>query len=380
MPEQILILIDGDPHLDPRVRRQIEALSGAYDIAVASSSLHAGGGYRSLELWRPAPLPLHRKPQRLAHLVRRRFDRFYWHPIREEAALRLQDVARRSAVILANELPTLLLGLKLSEQGPKLMFDAHEFYPGEWTSLRWRSIWGPYVDWLCAYGLPRAHCVTTVSRGVADAYEQRYGIKCELVRNIPPYQSLHPGEGDGSKIRLVHHGAALPAREIERMITAMDFLDERYELELMLVADPANARYVEKLRRMADGRYRVRFRPPVAMNELCAALHGYDLGIYLLPPRGLNSRYALPNKLFEFIQARLGVVVSPNPDMVSLVSTYDVGQIARDFTAEGFAEAVAAIDRSDIQRYKDNAHRAARELCAEREAEILLHNVAKLVA
>ena len=44
---------------------------------------------------------------------------------------------------------------------------------------------------------------------------------------------------------MIHHGAASPPREIERMIAAMRHLDERFELDFLLV--PGSKDYISQL-------------------------------------------------------------------------------------------------------------------------------------
>jgi hypothetical protein len=153
------------------------------------------------------------------------------------------------------------------------------------------------------------------------------------------------------------------------MIEAMRHLDERFTLDFVLV--PSVPRYLEQLKSAAGADRRIRFLPPVAMQELPRFLNGYDAGIYLLPPNNFNNRFSLPNKFFEFVQARLAIVVGPSPEMAAQVRRHDMGVVAEDFTPAAFARAVSGLDRPRIAHYTVQAHLAARELCFERAAESL---------
>jgi glycosyltransferase involved in cell wall biosynthesis len=162
---------------------------------------------------------------------------------------------------------------------------------------------------------------------------------------------------------MVHHGAGFRSRRLEVMIRAVRRLPARFTLDLLLVG--ADHAYLEALRREAAGDPRVRFLPPVPMRALPRFLHAYDVGLSLLPPISFNNVHALPNKFFEFVQARLAVVIGPSPEMAALTARHDLGVIAGDFTVDGLVAALASLDRARIERYKRAAHAAARELSAD---------------
>jgi len=98
-----------------------------------------------------------------------------------------------------------------------------------------------------------------------------------------------------------------------------------------------------------------------------------------LPPANFNYRHALPNKFFEFVQGRLAVAIGPSPEMARLVRQYDCGIIADDFSPRAMADRLHRLDHDRIDHYKRQSHIAARELCFEKSADVLLSTVRKLV-
>ena len=54
----------------------------------------------------------------------------------------------------------------------------------------------------------------------------------------------------------------------------------------------------------------MKVHPPVTPAELPSSLNAFDVGVYVLPPRTMNHRLMLPNKFFDFVQARLALVFS----------------------------------------------------------------------
>src|SRR5690606_24606948 len=79
-----------------------------------------------------------------------------------------------------------------------------------------------------------------------------------------------------------------------------------------------------------------------------------------------NYRFALPNKLFEFIQARLAVAVSPSPEMARLVRDAGCGVVADGFTPKQFAACLRSLDHAAVNEFKQRSDAVARDLSSEK--------------
>ena len=98
----------------------------------------------------------------------------------------------------------------------------------------------------------------------------------------------------------------------------------------------------------------------------CAA----DLGISLEEDRGLNYRYALPNKLFDYIQARVPVLCTDLPEISRIVRAYGVGVATDERNPKKLAGIIRYMfgERSE-GAWREGLDRAAAELCWENESE-----------
>jgi hypothetical protein len=103
------------------------------------------------------------------------------------------------------------------------------------------------------------------------------------------------------------------------------------------------------------------------------------VGLFLLPPVNFNYRFALPNKFFEFIQARLAVAIGPSTEMARIVEEHSLGVIADSFRPDGLANALEQLTDESIRGYKLAADRAARQLNYEAAGRVLLHEIERLV-
>jgi hypothetical protein len=272
-------------------------------------------------------------------------------------------------LIICNDITALPLSTKVAEgTGAKVLLDAHEYAPREFDDDPiWRFFWRDLWDYVCKTYLHKVSAMTAVCQSICDEYEKNYGGKWNLITNAVFYEELSPNRVMDSRIRMIHHGGVNPSRKIENMIELVEHLDERFELDLMLVN--TGSAYYRKLEKLATHKVRVRFREPVAMRDIPKTINEYDIGLYLLPPTGFNNRMALPNKLFEFIQARLAIAIWPSPEMAELVKNYGCGVISDDYSVGSMAKCLNQLSSEDIMLFKKGSNKASGILCAEKNME-----------
>ena len=371
---RVLVISFSDLSSDPRVDRQIGALLARHEVIAAGLAPPAHAGVEFVDIATPPLGPLS-GGLGVTRLLAHRFTTAYWrHPKNREVLQRLRSVVPVD-VVLANDLSALPIAVSL---GPPVALDAHEFAPEEFSDrLWWRTLIRSFVDWQCRRYLPEVVAMTTVGEAIADAYMRAYGVRPAVVTNAPPYVDLQPSPVD-EPIRILHHAAAQPGRGLEEMLRSADLLDERFIVDFMLTG--GSSRFRDALLSRAKDNPRVRFPPPVPMHELVSTANAYDIGLYLLPPTNFNQRYALPNKFFEFIQARLAVAIGPSPEMGGLVHRYRCGVVAENFTPEALAAELNSLDASQIATFKQASHAAASELSAERNAEVILDTIDRALA
>lgn len=246
----------------------------------------------------------------------------------------------------------------------KIIFDAREYYPEQSSeNLLWKFTERFNRIRLCQEFLPKCNAILTVSPGLVEEYKKNFGVNCHLFRSVPPFSELSPSVPNGS-IRMVHHGGAMRARKIENMIDLFKFLDNRFHLDFYLVGD---ATYIKELEKLAEPHPNIRFCAPVEYLEIGKMLSSYDIGLYLFEPTSFNALRALPNKFFEFIQARLVLAIGPSPDMMQLINEFQCGIVSNSFITKDLAEKLNSLTEQQIITLKNNSNTAAKTLCWEAE-------------
>ena len=355
--------------------RQVRLLERNYRVTVSGFGPRPDADIEFIEIAKPR-VSIFQKAIWATKLLSRLFESYYWSLPQVRNSFKAIR-GRSFDLLIANDIAALPLALRLAGKAPVLV-DAHEYSPREFDDKwLWRLLFAPYHGALCSRYLPQAAAMTTVCRGIADEYAKEYGVNASVVFNAPLEQGLEPSPSLPGRIRLIHHGSAIRSRHLGVMVEMMGHLSEKFTLDFMLVeTDPV---YMAELRDMAREDQRVRFVEPVAMPEICRRLNQYDVGIYLLPPVNFNHEHALPNKFFEFIQARLAVAIGPSPEMARIVNEYSLGVIAASFEPKALAAALDQLTDESIRAYKLAAGRAARELNYEAAGRVLLHEIERLV-
>lgn len=366
----LLILSFSDIRGDARVLKQVREFTPDYDVTTCGYGEAPDGVVEHLRI--PSDAPSWRF-DRVA-LVLRRFERAYRGNRAVVEAERLLG-GRVFDVVLANDLDTVPLAIGLHPRGG-VHADLHEYTPRQrYEDLRWRVFFAPLMAWLVRTYVRRADSVTTVGEGVAAEYERVFGVRARVATNAAPYVESAPTPV-GEPIRLVHSGAGLRNRNITLMLDAVDRVTRPVTLDLYLTEnDPG---LIAELRdRQSE---RVRLHAPVPYSELIRTLSEYDVGVFVLPPINFNYRWALPNKLFDFVQARLGIVVGPSPEMARVVERHGLGAVAGGFSADDLAREIEALTPERVAEWKAASDRAAVELSSEAQVRVWRDAVDALAA
>ena len=373
----VLVISLSDFGSDPRVDRQVDFLRGDHRVIAVGFSPPSYADVDFVELERveaSGAAKLLNRANRIASGLLGLNRRAYWsdpnHRRWRQALAGLE-----ADLVIANDTMMLPLAFAIAGDWP-VVFDAHEYSPSEFeTSPTWKLVMRPRIRWICRRYLPRVAGMMAVSRGIADRYEREFGASSVVVTNAPRYEELAPA-AVGDPIRLVHFGWPDPQRRLEDTLSAMEFLDDHYTLDLLLLSLGPSP-YLDELLRRAGGDSRIRFLDPVPMREIARFANAYDIGVFLLPPQHINQEFTLPNKFFEYIQGRIVPATGPSPEMARIVREWDCGIVAEDYTPEAFAGAIAGTSRERLAELKENVDRAAHELCAERNQRIVLNIVAR---
>lgn len=282
---------------------------------------------------------------------------------------------KRPALLVAVDLDTLPANYLVGRlRGIPLLYDSHEYFtevPELVGRRRVQRVWERIEGWI----VPKLKYAMAVSESIAEVYTEKYGTRFITVRNLArayipePYPEFH--KHYTSKYKVIYQGALNMGRGIELMIDTMAQMDDT----VLFIAGDGDIRH--RLERRVDRlklKERVVFTGRLSPWELQRITPQCDLGLSLEEDVGLNYRLALPNKIFDYIQARIPVLCSDLPEMSAIVHRYRIGEVCISREPHQLANQLTGMlkDGDARMQWKSYLERAAGELCWEREEQKLL--------
>ena len=302
-----------------------------------------------------------------------RLMRGFWRMKPDAAAIR-EAVSKLEgpALWIANDWPMLPIAAEAAAtKGGIVVYDSHELALEEFAERpEWRKYVRPVVAHVEANYIRSARVVSSVSPGITAHLDATYHVPAThlTLRNAPAYQATDPRPA-GDPVRLLYHGIVSPGRGLEALIESAASWAPGYTLTIRGPASPPD--YMDQLAALS-GRHgaaaRVSLEGPVPMTSLVAAARPFDIGLMALPGHSAHTRFALPNKLFEYMMAGLALAVTDLEEMVTLLDNTGAGFILGDGSSAAITAAINSLTRSEVDRMRAAALQAAKRYNWETEA------------
>ena len=284
----------------------------------------------------------------------------------------------RANLLLSNDLDTILPTYFVSKlKGNKMVFDSHEYFtetPELVGRPRVQKVWKRIEGFV----VPKLDEMITVCDSIADLFREKYGVKCQVIRNIPPRKALPP-KGDKTalglptdKHLLILQGSGINIqRGAEELVQAMALLDDCF---LMIIGGGDVLSVLKQMVEELKITDRVRFFPRMPYQQMMAYTQLAELGFCLDKDTNLNYRFSLPNKLFDFIQAGVPILASHLTEIEKIIRQYDIGTFIENHRPETIAGTIreALSDDERMVLWKQHLAVAAQDLCWENEEQKLL--------
>jgi glycosyltransferase involved in cell wall biosynthesis len=340
----VAFAMTGDVHRNTRALRQLDALCGAgltvTLLAFPPTTLRTTLPHGVDPVY--VPDPGGRGPRRF-HSIHRAMTR----------ALRSVD----AAVFHASDL-YVLRAVRSAAVGSRAPFtyDARELY-AHVAATAGRPLVSRYWRAFEAAPARQAAVVWTVSDAIADHLARAYGItRPTVLLNAPvagpvrPDPYLRGATGlEADTPLFVHLGQVRRGRGGEALVRAFARVPG---VALAFVGYGPEMPALERLASGLGAAGRIFFLDPVPPGRIRAVVAAADVGVTLLEDSCLNHRYALPNKLFDYLAAGLPVLASRLPELGRIVEGHDVGLTVDPGDSGALVEAVRRMGSDAAQRVR----------------------------
>jgi glycosyltransferase involved in cell wall biosynthesis len=159
----------------------------------------------------------------------------------------------------------------------------------------------------------------------------------------------------------------------EQVLESLLLLPENYYLATLGKITPAS--YFSEIQMLVKKMKldkRVIFFDPVPYNQLSSYASGADVGLIVRDIRIPNNHVSLPNRLFDYIAAKVPICSSPIPHIEKIIRQYNIGEIFINNEPLHIAETIlSAIEKSDI--FRKGIEKAALELTWEKKEKQFLN-------
>jgi glycosyltransferase involved in cell wall biosynthesis len=284
---------------------------------------------------------------------------------------------KKCNILVSNDLDTLLPNVLISRLKRKeLVYDSHEYFT-EVAELIARP--QKQAIWKCVerYCFPKLKHIFTVSESIAEIYRKEYGKEVKVVRNIPLHREYTVkktrkklGLSEDKFILLVQGTGINLHRGIEELVESMLYIENAL---LLIIGNGTAIKNLKEKAKSLSLENKILFMNRMPFDELYNYTVHADIGFSLDKDIGINHRFALPNKLFDFIRARVPLIVSDLVEIRKIVEQYNIGIILPDSSPQTIAKYTNALlnDHNKRNALKNNTIRASEELCWENEEKIL---------
>ena len=248
-------------------------------------------------------------------------------------------LSKKVDLIYANDLDTLPAAFLASRiRNKRLIFDAHELF-SEVPELTHR----PFIKWIwqkmedCI--IPRIQQSITVCESIAEYYHRKYQVEMKVVRNIPISRKTNQTKKISfpNKKIILYQGAINVGRGLEWVIDAMPLIENAI---LVIIGNGDIKQKLEKRTREIGVENKVQFLGVISGDMLHEYTSSADIGLCLLENKGLNYYYALPNRIFDYLQAKVPVLATRFPEIENIVEKHKTGVLINQYDPAYLAKTI----------------------------------------
>ena len=247
----------------------------------------------------------------------------------------------RADLYIAHHPEALGIGYKAAKRvKAKFAFDAEDFHTGMNKSPLSPAKEEVYIEYMERKYLPFCDYTTAASKGIGEAYAEKYGISLPTtILNSFPNVPMPHVQSTNSIVKFYWYSQVIgPNRNLEFLLKAASAIPMPFEIHLR--GDFHSGDYkagLESLARELGIESKIHFHAPILAEDIISDAMQFDIGIALELKDFMNSNLCVSNKTFAYLMAGLAIIgndtigqkdiFSHFPDAASICNLNDVSSL-----------------------------------------------------
>lgn len=263
----------------------------------------------------------------------------------------------------------LIFGYLMGYRNSKLIYDSYEINSQKSGVANNNRVISRVIEFFERFLLNKIESMIVVSHAAKEYFIDKYDFKkISVITNVPNnlvVSSIYEAE----KFNVMYIGSFTTDRGIEEFILSGKYL-MNYNINLLLQGFGG---YENELRLLVEENnlsQNVQFIEPVDPENIINEIkRNAKIGVVLTKPTSLNHKLTVSNKLFDYINAEVPVIMSDVREHNYINEVYNVGEIVRDINPESIAKSIIKMyhDKIKYEKYRTNTIKAAKVLNWENE-------------
>ena len=226
---------------------------------------------------------------------------------------------QRADLICAIDLDTILpVYFVTLLKNQKRVYDAHELFTEQKEVITRKLI---HRCWLALekFAVPRFQQGYTVNGFIADELYRRYGVRYQVIRNLPRMYPV-PAKENGSEKWIIYQGSVNEGRCFETLVPAMQWVNA----QLVICGQGNFLAQTKALVKQYGLSEKVIFKGsllPEALQQLTPKAY---FGLTLFENTGLNQFQSLSNRFFDYLMAGIPQVCVNYPAYATINDQYGI--------------------------------------------------------
>jgi glycosyltransferase involved in cell wall biosynthesis len=269
-------------------------------------------------------------------------------------------LSRKADLLVANDLDTLLPNYLVSViKRIPLVYDAHEYFTGT-PDLEKRPFVRGVWKFIERMIIPRLKHMITVNESIAALYKEEYGIEPVVMHNYSrPFTGTAASREElgipGEDLLCVLQGTGINrGRGGEEAMEALLHVDR---VHLLIIGRGDTLKEMRDRVPDLNLTERVTFLPVMMWEDMMCHTAMCDAGLSLDAGSSTNSRFSLPNKIFDYMEAGLAIIATELPEVSEVINTAGCGIVIAGNSALEIASAMRQLrdNRSLLKQLRDNS-------------------------